>query len=206
MTAFSVGMIISFFLHSFRIRFSVTFLLVLLISFGIYKFIGSADVGEFDTFYILLSFFIYAAIFIIGWIIGFGFARYSFFPWIISIAVFFLAVSFMITDILTLQGQMNAGVVRMATGELFSKPTLAHRFFMLLFMLFVPVLFYCIYLISMNEILRKLTAWDTHKLRYLLKRSAVIAALLLIILLSPLAYIYFFGFPEALQDGCRMRR
>lgn len=197
---FSAGMIIAFFLYSFRIRFSVTFLLLLLLSFGIYKFIGSADVGEFDAFYISLSFFIYATIFIIGWIIGFGFARFSFFPWVVSIAVFFLAVSFMITDILTLQGQMNAELVRMAANELFSKPTLGHRFFMLLFMLFVPVLFYCIYLISMNEILRKLTVWDTHKLRYLLKRSAVIAALLLIILLSPLAYIYFFGFPEALQD------
>jgi transglutaminase-like putative cysteine protease len=199
-TVFTAGLAISFFLYSFNIRFSVSFLILAAVLFGIYKFIGTIDVGEFDTFYYSLSFFIYMIIFLTGWLIGFGFARFTYFPWFASAAVFLLAVYFIVGDILTLQGQMNAGIVSTPTEYLFAKPSVVHRLFVLLFMLFVPVLFYSIYIISINEVLRKLTVIDSPKFRLLFRRSFSIAVVLLLILLFPLAYVYFFGFPESLYD------
>lgn len=199
-TVFTAGMALSFFLYSFNIRFSVSFLILAVLLYGIYRFIGTLDAGEFDTFYYSLSFFIYMIIFVAGWLIGFGFARFTYFPWAAAAAAFLLAVYFLVGDILTLQGQMNAGIVRWTTDGLFARPSVLHRFFVLLFMLFVPVLFYSIYIISINEVLRKLTVIDSQKFRLLFRRSLSITLVLLLILLFPLAYVYFFGFPQSLLN------
>lgn len=197
---FSAGLLISFFLYSFNVRFSVTFLLLAAVLWGIYQLIGSTTIGEFDSFYYSLSFFIYAAIFMFAWASGYGFARFGYFPWVAAAAVFLLAVSFIVRDILSVEAQMNSALVSWAANGLFAKPDLVQRLFVLLFLLFVPALFYSFYIISISEALRRLASVDSRSFRRLFKRSALIAAVLLLILVSPLVYVYFFGLPESFYD------
>lgn len=197
---FTVGILVSFFLYSYRVRFSVTFLLLAGIIFGIYKFLGSLTFGEFDAFYHSISFFIYAGVFVFAWIMGFGFARFTYFPWAASLAVFVVAVIFVVNDFFNLQTQMNAQYVSWATTTIFSDNSLGFRFVTMLFLLIVPVLFYSIYIVSINEILRKLTYVDSQKFRYLFRRTFITIAVLILILLLPLLYVYFFSIPETLQE------
>lgn len=197
---FSAGLMLSFFLYSFTVRFSVTFLILVALLWAVYQVIGSAAIGEFDSFYYSLSFFIYATIFVFAWAVGYGFARFSYFPWIAAVSVFLLAVSLIVRDILVVEAQMNSALVSWAANGLFRRPDLVQRLFVHLFLLFVPALFYSFYIISINEALQRLASVDSRSFRCLFKRSVLVAVVLLLILISPLIYVYFFGLPESFYE------
>ncbi|MCB0297581.1 MAG: hypothetical protein KDG51_20570, partial [Calditrichaeota bacterium] len=196
----SLGLIGAFFLYSYQVRFSSTFLLLLLLLYGIYRYLNAAGGGEFDTFYYAITFFVYGSLFVSAWAMGFGFARFRFFPWIVSIAVFVIAMTIVVSDFLNLQSQMNADYVVWIANHVFREDNIVHRFAAMLFVLIVPVLFYCVYIVTINELLRKMSSFDPKKFRHLIKRSVLAIAILLLILVLPLIYAYFFKLPDSLYE------
>ena len=197
---FSLGLIGAFFLYSYQVRFSSTFLLLLLLLYGIYRYLNASGGGEFDTFYYAITFFVYGSLFVSAWAMGFGFARFRFFPWIVSIAVFVIAMTIVVSDFLNLQSQMNADYVVWIANHVFREDNIVHRFAAMLFVLIVPVLFYCVYIVTINELLRKMSSFDPKKFRHLIKRSVLAIAILLLILVLPLIYAYFFKLPDSLYE------
>ncbi len=197
---FSLGMTLAFFAYSYKLRFSVTFLILLAVLFGIYQYVESLSGGEFDTFYYSITFFIYAVIFLLSWLVGFGFARFSSFPWLVAIGIFVAAMSFVVGDYLNLQNRINSDLVMWASSGIFQEDAIIHRLATLLFMLVMPVLFYCIYIVTINELLRKMTFFDPVKFKQLMKRSVMTIAILLMLLFLPLLYAWLFGLPAALAS------
>ena len=49
--AFSAGLVIAYFLYAFKVRFSITFLLLTALLYGIYRWLGGITVGEFERIY-----------------------------------------------------------------------------------------------------------------------------------------------------------
>ncbi len=198
--AFSAGLIVSYFLYAFDVRFSVTFVVLAAALFGAYKLLGNVTVGEFDAFYYSIAFFIYAAIFVFGWAVGYGFAQFQSFAWFAALGVFVFAATTVVSDFFTLQSQLNAEYLRQVTTTLLPRDTLVHRFVTLLFLMIVPVLFYCVYIVSINEYLRKLKTFHREHFGYLLRRSFATMVILALILLGPLIYAYFFDIPDSLLE------
>ncbi len=201
LTALSVGMIVSFFLYSYRVRFSVTFLLLLTLLFVLYKVIGSSTFGEFDAFYLSVSFLFYGTVFLIAWAIGYGFVRFSYFPWIAAIATFLYSVLFVFVDDYQLLQKIIADQsVQQLTVKLLEQDSQLHRLFMVLLGLFAPVLFYGVYIIYINELLRKIDAFSFQNIGHLVKRTIAASVILLLILLSPLLIVRMVGFNDLLYE------
>ncbi|MBP6624951.1 MAG: hypothetical protein KA198_07250, partial [Chitinophagaceae bacterium] len=81
---FSVGMICSYYVYQFRWRFIPTFLILIAGLYFTYGCLNYFSFGEFDGFFIAIKFRLFAFLFSIGWVIGWGLFRYSFFPVILS--------------------------------------------------------------------------------------------------------------------------
>lgn len=76
---FLVGMVCSAVFHAFRFRFLVPFLAIIFAASVIYKGIDNLATGEFDAFFISNQFRSFAALFLAGWLIGWGFMRLRYF-------------------------------------------------------------------------------------------------------------------------------
>ncbi len=74
---FGLGLTVAYILYFFRARFILTFLILFIVYWIINRAISRMP-GEFDVFYIAVTFKLYSTLFIIGWIIGFFLARIKF--------------------------------------------------------------------------------------------------------------------------------
>ncbi|RMG26301.1 MAG: hypothetical protein D6732_21415, partial [Methanobacteriota archaeon] len=155
--------------------------------------------GEFDVFYNAMAFLGYGLIFLSAWLVGFGFARWSYFPWILAIALLLFSVSMLVQDYFSLEQLFSAQLISSLSERLFQARSILHRTFLGLFLMFAPVLFYSIYIIFISELLRRFDISRPPRFLFVLRRTLFITALLLIILLSPLLYVMLFGFPDSLQ-------
>ncbi|HTN47160.1 MAG TPA: transglutaminase-like domain-containing protein [Flavipsychrobacter sp.] len=81
---FLAGMVGSAVFHAFRFRFLVPFLLLLFASYTIYQGIDSLATGEFDAFFISNQFRSFSALFMLGWLAGWGFMRLRYFSIIVA--------------------------------------------------------------------------------------------------------------------------
>lgn len=70
--------------YSFRFRFLPTFAALVISLYSIYKGIDKFAIGEFDAFFIARRFQVFASLFCIGWIVGWGFTRIRY--WAVFIA------------------------------------------------------------------------------------------------------------------------
>ena len=84
---FFIGMICSAIFHAFRFRFLVPFLLLLLGLYTIYKGIDSLATGEFDAFFISVQFRSFSMLFLLGWLVGWGFMRLCYFSIIMAFSL-----------------------------------------------------------------------------------------------------------------------
>ncbi|HQV31486.1 MAG TPA: transglutaminase domain-containing protein, partial [Calditrichia bacterium] len=198
--AFVGGMTVAFFLYAYRWRFSVTFLLLVAVLFGIYRYINGLDGGEFDSYFYALSFFRFALFLTGGWLVGFGFARFRGFPWLAALGVFLAGISILVNDFLGIQSQAGAAYIRWFTENLMPGGGIVYQLFTAIYLIFLPILFYALYVVSINEILNKLPHLDGKRIWYLLRRSLIFTTVLLLIMLAPLIYLYFFGLPKALEQ------
>ena len=81
---FLAGMVCSAIFHAFRFRFLVPFLLLIFIAYTVYQGIDNLATGEFDAFFISNQFRSFSALFIVGWLVGWGFMRLRYFSIIIA--------------------------------------------------------------------------------------------------------------------------
>jgi hypothetical protein len=72
-TFFAAGITAALIFYSFRFRFITTTALLLLIYYAAYKILANTTVGEFDAFFASVKFMIFAILFSVGWLTGYGF-------------------------------------------------------------------------------------------------------------------------------------
>ncbi|MGL4597088.1 MAG: hypothetical protein ACRCYO_06160, partial [Bacteroidia bacterium] len=89
---FSCGLTVAYVLYLYRVRFSITFALLLLAVWLINKYIDHLP-GEFDVFYASVRFWLFRMFFITGWIMGFLLAKTRFASIIIAITVVFYTLT-----------------------------------------------------------------------------------------------------------------
>lgn len=88
---FSVGMGLAALFYSFRFRFLPSFVALILAAFSIYKGLDNYASGEFDTFFIARRFQVNSILFILGWLLGWGFIRMRY--WSVLVAALFMSGS-----------------------------------------------------------------------------------------------------------------
>ncbi len=71
-------------LYTFRFRFLPLFALLAFVLYSIYKGLDAYAVGEFDAFFISIQFLVFAILFSIGWLMGWGFIRLRY--WAVLVA------------------------------------------------------------------------------------------------------------------------
>lgn len=81
------GMVISALFYAFRFRFLPTFALLVAGLYLIYKGLDKYATGEFDAFFISVQFLVFAIIFTVGWLVGWGFVRLRYWSVFISAAI-----------------------------------------------------------------------------------------------------------------------
>lgn len=82
---FGVGMVTAYLLYIFRVRFIITFPLLILLLYTGYKSIEKYYPGEFDSFFASIRFMLFSFVFSLGWVAGFGLARYRHFHIVLSV-------------------------------------------------------------------------------------------------------------------------
>ncbi|MGH1363926.1 MAG: transglutaminase domain-containing protein [Calditrichia bacterium] len=194
------GMTIAYFVYSYRLRFSLSFALLAGILYAIYLSLADGSGGEFDSFYQSVAFSVYAVVFLLAWIAGYGFARHDYFPWIISVGVFVYAAGLLVTNFISLEALVDTRVIRLLAGQHLAESPTLYRIFAFLLSLFLPVLFYCIYLIFVNDVLRKVSLSDKQTVLTLLRKSVSVAGVLAIILLTLIMAVRYLGLPNWLYE------
>ena len=122
---FAAGMGIAAVIYSFRVRFLPTYIILIIALYSVYKGLDKYSSGEFDAFFIARRFQVFANLFVIGWLVGWGFVRWRY--WSVGIAALLLA------GCIFLIAKANADTVE---GLLWS---------------FTPALLYSVYLIFTAE-------------------------------------------------------
>lgn len=82
---FGAGVAAAYILYVYRVRFIITFPLLLLLLYTMYKSIEKYYPGEFDSFFASIRFMLFAIIFTMGWLVGFGLARFRSFPLLLCV-------------------------------------------------------------------------------------------------------------------------
>jgi len=119
------GMVLSAVFYAFRIRFLPTFLALILGLWFVGKGIENLATGEFDAFFLAAQYRVFAILFTIGWLAGWGFLRLRFFSIII-------ATLLLMGCVLVIAKQQSESV-----GTLLWT--------------FVPIAIYCVYIIFATE-------------------------------------------------------
>lgn len=89
---FALGLIASYFLYQFRIRFLPTFAILLVALYSIHKIIDNLAIGEFDSFFINTQFLVFSYLFVIGWLFGWALQRITFSPLLLSGILLLLSI------------------------------------------------------------------------------------------------------------------
>jgi transglutaminase-like putative cysteine protease len=155
---FALGILAGCVFYSYNFRFLPSFIVVLLLFAGVGALIDNFAPGEFDSFFLAVDFVLFRALFIIGWICGWGFSRSKYFPAVF--AALLLTAGLLLT---ALSGETGAGSL------------VKH---------FAPIMLFAFYIIFMNELLRntdekELRSW-TVPLRNLFVYSIAMGLLLLL--------------------------
>jgi hypothetical protein len=156
---FSAGMTAAYLLYSFRARFIVTAALIFFLLVAGYKAIDTYYVGEFDSYFVSVQYALYAFIFGISWLVGYGIARYRYFP--IGLSIFFLLLAII----------------------LHTNTTLIHNTDQYI-MDFLPVVVYGFYIIYIREVIHSMQEYGWRNFGKLIGRTALFLAFLLLVLKS----------------------
>lgn len=154
---FGIGCIASLTFYSYRFRFITTIALLLLIMFIIYKVMNAMVVGEFETPLLAINFRIFATLFFLGWMAGWGFSRSRYFT--ITWSVILLAIQLLIVSRIN-----NIS----ATAIIIS---------------FAPVLVYTFYIIYTAELVRNMNEDEKGFGWFLLRRLTGFIVIIGVILL-----------------------
>lgn len=153
---FSIGLIAGCLFYNHRFRFISTFLPLLLFLYLVSIILNHVFTGEFSAFYVSAQFFIFSFLLIIGIITGLGFARFRYFPILLSVLILIIQII----------------VVSKTTDISAQKLILA----------FVPVLFCALYLIYTAELIRNMDPDEPSFTWFIGKRLGAFSLLSLLIL------------------------
>ncbi|WP_207494101.1 transglutaminase-like domain-containing protein [Aridibaculum aurantiacum] len=127
---FATGIVTSLVFYGYRFRFITTAALLGAFYYLVYKIIGNISVGEFDAFFVSVRFLMFAILFSLGWVAGYGFSRSRYFT--IFWAVFLLALQIIVVS---RTAEVTANAIIFA---------------------FAPVLAYAFYVIYIAELIRNM--------------------------------------------------
>ncbi len=159
---FAAGIVIAIIFYSYRFRFITTAALLFLIYFIAYKILGSFTVGEFDAFFASVRFLIFAVLFSIGWITGYGFSRSRYFT------IFWSAL------LLCIQVIVVSQTTDIKANEIIKA--------------FAPVLAYAFYIIYTAELIRNMNEDEPAFGWFILKRMLGFGLVVLVLLFCILSY------------------
>ncbi len=156
------GMGLATLFYSFRFRFLPPFLILLFALFSVYKGIDKYAVGEFDAFFIARRFQVFAYLFSLGWLVGWGFTRLRY--WAV-----FIAASLLTGCILLIAKANNDSVYGFLKA-------------------FTPALLYAVYIVFTAEQIYNYKD-KSQKFWWYLSRRLAIFALLAGLLLGGVVYL-----------------
>ncbi|MBI3520151.1 MAG: hypothetical protein HY062_12465 [Bacteroidetes bacterium] len=158
---FAAGCILAVGLFSYRFRFITITALVLLANYIIYATIQNVTIGEFDSFYASVKFYIFVILFSAGWFIGYGFSRSKYLTIIWSVLL-------LIIEIVLISKTADITVSSILNG-------------------LIPVLIYSFYIIYTTELIRNINEDETHFGWFVGKRLGAFAIVLLILFIAILS-------------------
>lgn len=159
---FSVGMLAAYTISQVRFRFIPLFAAILFVFYSIYQLLDNYATGEFDSFFISVQFLVFAWLFGIGWLVGWGLQRIRYFSVVLAGVVLILSI-FLIS---------KTGIITVEK----------------LLLTFTPVALYGAYLIYTTEALRNV---EKTNLRFWLAFSGRMLAFSLFLLLMFGTVVYF---------------
>jgi protein-glutamine gamma-glutamyltransferase len=148
-------------LFSFRFRFISAFLPLLLLLFVAGKVVNHLFTGEFSAFFAITKFYIFSFLFVIGWLVGWGFARLRWFPTVISVLLMVMQI-----------------VVVSTTIDITARK---------LIIAFAPVLLFAFYIIYTAELVRNMNDDEPNFIWFLVKKLLAfgsVAGILMLIIFS----------------------
>ncbi|HNF71029.1 MAG TPA: transglutaminase-like domain-containing protein, partial [Chitinophagaceae bacterium] len=164
---FGAGLCVAYVLTAIRLRFVPVFIVLCFLLYSIWHSIGRMAPGEFDAFYLGVQFQLFAFLLVIGWICGWGLARYRIFTLVLS-GIF-----------------LSAGIYLLSRQDGLNTPQQ-------LWLQLGPAILYAVYLIYTHESLQNFQAgtfrnWFRHLRRLIL---------FLCCMLMLMAGLYRYMYPE----------
>ena len=160
---FATGLFVATIFYGYRFRFITTAAVLFVAYYVAYTYLGKITVGEFDAFFVSVKFLIFAILFSLGWMAGFGFSRSRYFT--VFWSLFLLAITIVVQSKVK---EIKADVLISA---------------------FAPVLAYAFYIIYTAELIRNMSNEETGFTLFIIKRLLGFALVILVFLLS-LFYVF----------------
>lgn len=160
---FSIGCFLSVIIYQYRIRFITTTATVIAVNYIIYQVLQNINIGEFDSFYVSVKFYIFSLLFTIGWVVGFGFSRSKY----ITIG---WSVLLLICETILISKTADVTVNALLGG-------------------IVPILVYSFYIIYTTELIRNINENETRFTWFITKRLGAFALVLLILFIAVLTLL-----------------
>jgi len=158
---FGGSILLSYILYSYRVRFLLTLLVIIIAIIVAYQYIGDFYIGEFDYFFSTVQYVLYSVIFLFAWLLGFGFVRFRYFSAVM--AVFILFVSFVLFS-----DEIDSVSIKKIIID------------------FTPILLYSSYIIYINEILHSIDEFNRKSIIGLFNRTFLFFFIMTIIFFVPL--------------------
>lgn len=155
---FAAGIISAIIFYGFRFRFITTSLVLFVAYFGAYKLLGNITVGEFDAFFVSVQFLLFAILFSVGWLTGYGFSHSRYYT------IFWSALLLCVQIILVSK-----------TSDFKASSLIAP---------FAPILAYAFYIIFTAELIRNMNDDDKRFGWFITKRMIGFGVVLLVLLLG----------------------
>lgn len=160
---FAAGIFFSIIFYGWRFRFISTAASLALFFFLGYKILREISAGEFDVFFFSVQYVVFVVIFLLGWLVGFGFSRL--FPFTVAWVLLLLSIEIILTS--------KADTVT-ANTIVFS---------------YAPVLLYGFYIIYTAELVRSLNEHQSSFSWFLTKRMMGFFAIA--VLVVAIAFLLF---------------
>jgi protein-glutamine gamma-glutamyltransferase len=157
---FALGCFAAVILFRFRFRFISVTAVVFFVNYLLYLLLQKISIGEFDSFFISVKFYIFCILFSIGWIAGYGFSRSKY------LTIGWSSI-LLVTEIILVSKTADITVNSLLNG-------------------LIPVLIYCFYIIYTTELIRNLNEDQTHFGWFIGKRLASFSLVLLLLFIAML--------------------
>ena len=157
----AIGLITGTIFYSYRFRFIITLLSLLLLLFIISKIVSNTFTGEFTAFYAITKFYIFSFLFLVGWFVGWGFARLRWFPIVLSVLLMLIQI-----------------IVVSNTTDITSRK---------LILAFAPVLLFGFYIIYTAEVVRNMNEDEPNFIWFILKKLigfGIVTGIILLLIFS----------------------